>query len=107
MTAARLCRRPRPVDRLADAERPCTQPIATATEPVRRVERAVTDAAEDLLTISEVIAELRIPRATFYRWRQLGIGPASVKLPNGQVRISRAALRQWLRDHADTNGPAI
>lgn len=40
-------------------------------------------AASALLTISEVIAEIRVPRATFYRWRQLHKGPCSIKLPNG------------------------
>jgi predicted DNA-binding transcriptional regulator AlpA len=52
--------------------------------------------ASPLLTISEVIAELRIPRATFYRWRQLRKGPRSIKLPNGDVRIRRSELERWL-----------
>jgi predicted DNA-binding transcriptional regulator AlpA len=45
-----------------------------------------------LLTISEVIAELRIPRATFYRWRQLRKGPRSIRLPNG---ASGSAAPSW------------
>lgn len=52
--------------------------------------------ASPLLTIPEVIAELRIPRATFYRWRQLRKGPRSIKLPNGDVRIRRSELERWL-----------
>jgi predicted DNA-binding transcriptional regulator AlpA len=52
---------------------------------------------DELLTIPEVIAELRVPRSTFYRWRQIGMGPPSIKLPNGQVRIRQSALRAWLR----------
>jgi len=57
---------------------------------------------EELLTIDEVIAELRVPRSTFYRWRQHGIAPPAVKLPSGAVRIRRAALDQWLRGLEDT-----
>jgi predicted DNA-binding transcriptional regulator AlpA len=46
-----------------------------------------TTVAEEYLTIPEVVAELRIPRSTFYYWRQLGRGPKALKLPNGDVRI--------------------
>jgi predicted DNA-binding transcriptional regulator AlpA len=49
-----------------------------------------------LLTISEVIAEIGVPRVTFYRWRQLRKGPRSIKLPNGDVRIRRSELDRWL-----------
>ena len=30
---------------------------------------------DELLTIEEVITELRVPRSTFYRWREKGIAP--------------------------------
>jgi excisionase family DNA binding protein len=56
---------------------------------------------DELLTIEEVIAELRVPRSTFYRWRQRGTAPPAVKLPSGAVRISRAALTRWLRSLQD------
>ena len=49
-----------------------------------------------LLSIPEVIAEIGVPRSTFYRWRQLGVGPKCIKLPNGQVRVRRSALDDWL-----------
>jgi excisionase family DNA binding protein len=52
---------------------------------------------DPLLTIPEVIERLQVPRSTFYRWRQLGMAPASIKLPNGQVRIRESALDDWLR----------
>jgi predicted DNA-binding transcriptional regulator AlpA len=58
-------------------------------------------ARNPLLTIAEVIAELGIPRSTFYRWRQLRIGPRSIKLPNGDVRIRRSDLDRWLANLED------
>lgn len=53
---------------------------------------------DELLTISEVIEELGVPRATFYRWRQLGKAPRSIKYPNGDVRIRRSVLERWLSE---------
>jgi excisionase family DNA binding protein len=50
------------------------------------------------LTVPEVCAELRVSRATFYRWLQTGRGPRWMKLPNGKIRVSRAALDSWLTD---------
>ncbi len=49
-----------------------------------------------MLTISQVIAEMDVPRATFYRWRQLRKGPRAIKLPNGAVRIRRSELDRWI-----------
>jgi len=63
-------------------------------------------AKDELLTIPDVIAELGVPRATFYRWRQLGRGPRAVKLPNGQVRIRRSSLDSWLDALDEQNGVA-
>jgi predicted DNA-binding transcriptional regulator AlpA len=44
-----------------------------------------------------VIAELRVSRAAFYRWRRQGNGPPAVRLPGGGVRVRRSALTAWLR----------
>jgi predicted DNA-binding transcriptional regulator AlpA len=57
--------------------------------------------SEDLLTVTEVLTVLRVPRATFYRWRQLRIGPTAIKLPNGQLRVRRADLTDWVHTHTD------
>jgi predicted DNA-binding transcriptional regulator AlpA len=54
-----------------------------------------------LLTIKDVMTELAVPRSTFYRWRQLGVGPRCIKLPNGDIRIRRADLDAWLSDRED------
>ncbi|MBZ6303259.1 MULTISPECIES: AlpA family transcriptional regulator [Streptomyces] len=51
---------------------------------------------DEMLTIPEVIAEIGVPRATFYRWRQLRKGPKAIKLPNGSVRIRRSELERWI-----------
>ncbi|MEV4385050.1 helix-turn-helix domain-containing protein [Micromonospora sp. NPDC049580] len=53
---------------------------------------------EELLTVAEVLAELRVPRSTWFYWRQTGKGPRVIKLPNGQLRVRRSALGRWLGD---------
>ena len=58
--------------------------------------RQPAPAPDALLTIEEVIAQLRVSRAAFYRWRRRGTGPAEVRLPGGGVRIRRSALQAWL-----------
>ena len=63
----------------------------------------MTGQPDDLLTIDEVIATLRVSRAAFYRWRRRGTGPATVRLPGGAVRVRRSALQQWLRGLHDNN----
>jgi predicted DNA-binding transcriptional regulator AlpA len=60
------------------------------------VGEAAAQSPEQLLTIDQVIAELAVPRATFYRWRQLGKAPRAIKLPSGAVRIRRSELDRWI-----------
>jgi predicted DNA-binding transcriptional regulator AlpA len=55
----------------------------------------------DLLTIDDAIAILRVPRSTFYYWRQKRCGPRSIKLPNGDVRIRRCDLLDWLESREE------
>lgn len=52
--------------------------------------------SDDLLTVAEVLAELKVARSTFDTWRVLGSAPQCIKYPNGQLRIRRSALDQWL-----------
>ncbi|MCB5177805.1 helix-turn-helix transcriptional regulator [Streptomyces antimicrobicus] len=58
-------------------------------------------AADDKLTIAEVLADLKVAPSTFHRWRQLGKGPRSIKLPNGDVRIRRSEYERWLAARED------
>lgn len=51
---------------------------------------------DELLTVREVLEELRVPRSTWYQWRQTGKAPRVVKLPNGELRIRRSVLNAWL-----------
>lgn len=53
-------------------------------------------ARDEMLTISQVIAEIGVPLSTFYRWRQTRKGPKAIKLPNGSVRIRRSELERWI-----------
>jgi excisionase family DNA binding protein len=89
--AERSVRRPGPTD----GPPPGTQ-TAPGRPPVTLAEGPGT-ADDPLLTIDEVIAELRVSRAAFYRWRRQGAGPPAVRLPGGGVRVRRSALTAWLR----------
>lgn len=71
-----------------------TPPLGSAAP--HRATRARSTARDELLTIAEVCEELGIARATFYRWRAHRKGPASLRLPNGTVRIRRSALTAFI-----------
>ncbi|MER6316302.1 helix-turn-helix domain-containing protein [Streptomyces sp. NPDC001581] len=47
---------------------------------------------DEWLPLTEVLEELDITRATWYRWRNRGYGPAAHRLPNGHIRVRRSAL---------------
>ncbi|MGW3145654.1 helix-turn-helix transcriptional regulator [Streptomyces sp. NPDC001177] len=58
--------------------------------------------ASELLTVRQVLDELGgISRRTFYRWRELRLAPACIRLPNGELRIRRDALNDWLDERAE------
>jgi predicted DNA-binding transcriptional regulator AlpA len=57
---------------------------------------------DELLTVPEVLTALNgVSRRTFYRWRELGIAPECIKLPNGELRVGRRDLRAWLERHRE------
>ncbi|MGC4981500.1 helix-turn-helix transcriptional regulator [Streptomyces sp. DT193] len=56
----------------------------------------------ELLTVRQVLDELGgISRRTFYRWRELLIAPACIRLPNGELRVRRDALNDWLDERVE------
>jgi predicted DNA-binding transcriptional regulator AlpA len=60
-----------------------------------------SNSTDEWLTVAEVVAMLKVSRRTFYRWRELMIGPESIKLPNGEIRIRQSVLNSWLAQLQD------
>jgi hypothetical protein len=58
-------------------------------------------APDELLTVDQVLAELHVPRRTWQRWRQLGVAPACLRLPNRELRVRRSVLTQWLNSREE------
>ena len=52
--------------------------------------------APKMLKLPEVLEEIGMSRAAFYRMRARGQGPRLVKLPNGHLRVRRNDLDDWL-----------
>ncbi|MFF2165142.1 helix-turn-helix transcriptional regulator [Streptomyces sp. NPDC058175] len=52
-------------------------------------------ARPQMLKLPEVLEEIDMSRAAFYRMRARGKAPRLRKLPNGHVRVSRADLDAW------------
>ncbi|SON63395.1 hypothetical protein MSIMFI_04925 [Mycobacterium simulans] len=63
-----------------------------------------TDTAGTAVLAREAAPRLRVTEQTLKRWRARGIGPAYVRLENGQVRYRIADLEAWLQQHAVTPG---
>lgn len=56
----------------------------------------------DLMTVPQLLAALGgISRRTFYRWREIGLAPPCIKLPNGELRIRRDDFLAWLDEHSE------
>ncbi|MFE4817873.1 helix-turn-helix transcriptional regulator [Streptomyces sp. NPDC056704] len=52
-------------------------------------------ARPQMLKLRDVLEEIDMSRAAFYRMRARGNAPRIRKLPNGQVRVSRHDLDAW------------
>ncbi|OLZ52290.1 helix-turn-helix transcriptional regulator [Amycolatopsis keratiniphila] len=51
---------------------------------------------ETLLSTPELCEFLGISRDTLYEWREINTAPPAIKLPNGHLRFSLTAVREWL-----------
>ncbi len=55
----------------------------------------------ETLTVPQICKELAVSRSTFYSWRQTGKAPRCIKLPNGDIRVRRTDLENWLASHEE------
>jgi hypothetical protein len=51
---------------------------------------------QEWLAVAEILDDLGIPRRTWQRWRELGLAPEAIKLPNRELRIRRSVYEAWL-----------
>jgi predicted DNA-binding transcriptional regulator AlpA len=58
-------------------------------------------ATAQLLTLADVLAELDVPKSTFFRWKSIGKAPRTIKYPNGSLRVRRHDLDAWLSAHEE------
>ena len=67
----------------------------TASAKAKRSGRQPED--DELLTVAQMCAELGdVSRRTFYRWREVGVGPKCLRIPNGELRAWRSDFSKWL-----------
>jgi excisionase family DNA binding protein len=67
------------------------------TTPNTTTRRSLENPGEEMLTLQEACAYLRIPEGTLRYWRHLGSGPRSFKIGR-HVRYWRADLALWLTE---------
>lgn len=70
-------------------------PISSNENP-----QAATRLGDDMLSLQEVCAILRVPEGTLRYWRHLGCGPRSFKIGR-HVRYWRADVVLWLTEQAN------
>ncbi|WP_436842590.1 helix-turn-helix transcriptional regulator [Streptomyces niveus] len=56
---------------------------------------------EPHLKLCDLLDELDMSRAAFYRMRARGQAPKCIRLPNGQLRFRRSDLEAWLNAHEE------
>jgi predicted DNA-binding transcriptional regulator AlpA len=62
----------------------------------------MTTVEDELMTVPQILNELNgVSRRTFYRWREIGIAPECIRLPNGELRVWRSAFRAWLDERRE------
>ncbi|KOU53612.1 excisionase [Streptomyces sp. WM6378] len=53
------------------------------------------------MKLADVLDELDMSRAAFYRMRARGKAPKCIKLPNGHLRFRRSDFDAWLDSHEE------
>ena len=57
---------------------------------------------DELLGVQQVLEELGgLSKHTFYEWRERRVAPPCFRLPNGQLRVRRGDLLDWLEGLRD------
>lgn len=77
---------------MTDTRRRRLNHVASATRTPRRAD-------DELMTVHDIIGELRISRRTFYRWRRNGTAPEAFPLngeDGGELRVYRSDFQAWL-----------
>jgi hypothetical protein len=69
-------------------------------DPTHRPTNTPGNLGEEMLSLQEACAYLRIPEGTLRYWRHLGTGPRSFKLGR-HVRYWRADLILWLTEQTN------
>lgn len=54
-------------------------------------------ANEELWTVRDVSAYLRVPQQTLYRWRKVKYGPPAARVGR-HLRYEPEAVREWFRE---------
>ncbi|REE99004.1 helix-turn-helix transcriptional regulator [Thermomonospora umbrina] len=71
--------------------------MAIPPKPSRKREKAPSDTDRlEQLSLKDVCEVLAISPSTFYDWRAKNVAPDCFKLPNGQLRFSKAEFLRWL-----------
>ncbi|WP_038840540.1 helix-turn-helix domain-containing protein [Salinispora arenicola] len=56
-------------------------------------------AKDELWTVRDVSAYLRVPQETLYRWRKVKYGPSAARVGR-HLRYEPEAVRAWVREQA-------
>jgi predicted DNA-binding transcriptional regulator AlpA len=77
-------------------------PLPTARKELSPVPTtSPTRQPANLMSLAEVLAELRVPKSTFFRWKAQGKAPRTIKYPNGSVWVRRIDLERWIAEHEE------
>ena len=90
-----LCRRGPPTLPRCAACLYCLPPLHSAPTP-HLAYGGRNPIARNFLSLADFLAQLDVPKSTFFRWKALGEAPRTYKLPNGQLRIRRTDFDAWL-----------